>query len=198
MGGRGSGGRRIGSGRKKKSDLVRAIGGNAGKRSGVVLQHPSSTAVAPAATFGPPAELHESVAELAARTADLLFLRQAQGPGDPNPQIAELQTRVDALATRTHALQIWHELAPHAFAARTLTPATAAAFVMLCRAVVQERALSASPADAGGPNHRGLMHRVATWMKDFSVAPLGKPQYEAQPPAPQTNPLEKFVNRPRR
>ena len=46
MGGRGSGGRRTGAGRKRQSALERAISGDAGKR-GVVLQHPSSTAVAP-------------------------------------------------------------------------------------------------------------------------------------------------------
>jgi hypothetical protein len=89
-------------------------------------------------------------------------------------------------------LHVWRELAPHAFAARTLTPATCAAFVMLCRATVQERTLSASKRYAAGPNHRGLMQRVATWMKDFSVAPLGKPMYAAQPEQT-TNPLDRFT-----
>lgn len=190
MGGRGSGGRRVGSGRKRKSDLERAIGGNAGHR-GVVLQHPSSTAVAPVATFEPPAELQGPPEQLAALTADLAFLRQAPGPGDENPQIAELQTRVDALTIVAQGLAVWHELAPQAFEARTLTPATTAAFVMLCRAVVKERALSASY-DCGGPNHRGLMHRVATWMKDFGLAPLGKPIYAAEPAAT-VNPLDRFT-----
>lgn len=56
MGGPGSGGNRTGSGRKKQSDLERAIGGDAGKR-GVVLQHPNATAVAPIETFDPPKTL---------------------------------------------------------------------------------------------------------------------------------------------
>jgi hypothetical protein len=61
---------------------------------------------------------------------------------------------------------------------------------MLCRVVVLERALSASPS-AGGPNHRGLLHRVATWEKDFCIAPLGKPMLAAQPVA-KTRPVSKW------
>jgi len=56
MGGRGSGGRRSGSGRKLQSELERAIGGDAGHR-GTVLQHPTATAVAPIETFDRPASL---------------------------------------------------------------------------------------------------------------------------------------------
>jgi hypothetical protein len=82
-------------------------------------------------------------------------------------------------------------LAPHAFAARTLTPATAAVFVMLCRAIVKERALSASVA-CGGPNHRGLMQRLSSWFKDFDLAPLGKPMYAAEPDT-KVNPLDRFT-----
>lgn len=173
MGGRGSGGRRVGSGRKGKSRLA------------AVVRHPSAPAASGPidGTFDPPAELQGTPAELANLTSQLAFLRDAEGPGEPNPQIAEIQTRVETLQAHAAALAIWHELAPQAFAARTLTPATAAAFAMLCRAVVQERALSASPAFAGGPNHRGLMHRVATWMKDFCLSPFGKALSEAKPAA---------------
>lgn len=190
MGGRGSGGKRVGAGRKRKTALDRAISG-AAKPRGVVLQHPSATAVAPVVTFDPPAELQGTPAELANLLSQLAFVKQADGPGDPNPQIAELQGRVEDLQIQARALAIWHELAPHAFTARTLTPATAAAFVMLCRAVVKERALSASY-DCGGPNHRGLMQRVATWLKDFELAPFGKPMYAAEPAAA-VNPLDRFT-----
>lgn len=174
MGGRGSGGRRVGSGQK-------------GKRRLTVVRTPARTpapAVEPTVEmFDPPAELQGTPKQLATLVAELVFLHEHVGPGEPNPQIAELQARVDELTTRALALAVWHELAPHAFAARTLTPGTSAAFVMLCRAVVAERALSASPATASGPNHRGVMQRVATWMKDFNVAPLGKPLYDAEPVA---------------
>jgi hypothetical protein len=187
MGGRGSGGRRIGSGQKGKSALEHAIGG--GKRG---RKPGDETAVAAVETFGPPAELQGTPKQLATLVAELVFLHEHVGPGDPNPQIAEIQAKVDELTARALALAIWHELAPHAFAARTLTPATTAAFVMLCRGVVAERALSASPATASGPNHRGMMQRIATWMKDFNVAPFGKPMYEAEPAGP-INPLDRFT-----
>ncbi len=191
MGGRGSGGRRVGAGRKKLSALTRAISGNAGKR-GRVLQHPNNnTAVAPVKTFDPPLELQGSASELKNLLSQLAFLQQAAGPDEPNPQIAELQTQILELQGRARALAIWHELAPLAFVRRTLTPATAAAFAMLCRAIVAERALSASPVWAAGPNHRGVMQRVATWMKDFDLAPLGTPLYEAE--APKANPLDRFT-----
>lgn len=170
MGGRGSGGRRVGSGRKGKL--------------AVVVRHPSAPAIASIDAVDPPAELQGSAAELATLTSQLAFLEQADGPGEPNPQIAELEARIEELEGQARALAIWHELAPRAVAKRTLTPETAAAFAMLCRAVVQERALSASPATAGGTNHRGLMHRVATWMKDFCLSPFGKPLTEAAPATP--------------
>jgi len=195
MGGKGSGGRRVGSGRKRKSALERAISGNPGPR-GVVLQHPSvppgSTAIAPVETFDPPADWQDTEKDLANLTSQLAFLKQGQGPGEPNPQIAELQAQVLEVRSRAQALVVWHELAPQAFEARTLTPATAAAFTMLCRAVVQERSLSASPSQVNGPNHRGLMHRVSTWLKDFAIAPFGKPLYVAQPAAA-ANPLDRFT-----
>jgi hypothetical protein len=195
MGGRGSGGRRVGSGRKKLSDLERAVGGHAGKRgAAVVLQHPSasSTAVAPIETFDPPAEWVATPSQVTAIKADLVFLKQAVGPGDPNPQIADLEGRLEQLQAQADALAVWRELAPHAFTARTLTPATAATFLMLCRAVVKERALSASSYKSGGPDHRGMMARVATLSKDFVVAPFGKPLYAAEPAAP-ANPLDRFT-----
>lgn len=190
MGGRGSGGKRVGSGRKRRSDLDRAVTGAAETR-GVLLKHPSATAVAPIETFEPPADWLVAPKTLATVTAQLTFLTEAQGAGDPNPQIEQLQTRVDELQALVDALAVWRELAPHAFAARTLTPATAVMFLMLCRAVVQERALSASAATVSGPNHRGMMQRVATLSKDFIVAPFGKPMYAAEQPT--ANPLDRFT-----
>ncbi len=183
MGGRGSGGRRVGSGRKRKTALERAISGAPGPR-GVLLQHPRSTAVAPIAPFEPPLSLTTSP-QLAQLTAALTLLQTACA--DPN-QIADAQARVDAMTALCHeALAVWHELAPHAFEARTLTPATAAAFAMLCRAVARERATELPDAD-----HRGLMARIGTWMKDFGIAPLGKPLYAAEP-VQAVNPLDRFT-----
>jgi len=194
MGGRGSGGKRVGAGRKLKSALERAISGAAAPR-GVVVSHPNSTAVAPIETFDPPAELQGTPAERATLTAELAFLKQAGRPDDPNPQIAEVEARLAALDSQAQALAVWHELAPHAFAARTLTPATVALFVMLCRGVAKDRALWAS-VEANGPNHRGLMHRVATWLKDFAIAPFGKPLYAAERETT-VNPVDRFTKKAR-
>lgn len=192
MGGPGSGGggKRRGSGPKPRSAIERAIAGNTGTR-GKVLNHPSSTAVAPVETFEPPAHWRAAAAQLGKVRKQLAFLTAAPGPSDPNPQIEELEARRDDLQAKVDALAVWRELAPSAFAARTLTRATAAAFEMLCRARVQECALSASPATVSGPNHRGMMQRVATWMKDFNLAPFGKPMYAAEQPV--ANPLDRFT-----
>jgi len=123
-----------------------------------VLQHPSSTAIAPVETFAVPLAL---------------FRR----PG-PDGTVVE----------NTSAIAVWEELAPQAFEARTLTLATAAAFAMVCRAVASERTTDLSDAD-----HRGLMARVGTWLKDFGLAPLGKPMYVAQVPV--ANPLDRFTKK---
>lgn len=184
MGGRGSGGSRTGSGRKKLSDLERAIGGNAGRRAGVLLQHPNSTAVAAVETFGPPRYLTVPLAVLALRAA----LKRAKRGQAELSKIDDLQEKLDALIAQSRdVLTVWRELAPQAFEARTLTKATVSAFAMLCRAVAVERASDIPDAD-----HRGLMQRVATWMKDFALAPLGKPMYAAQPAAA-VNPLDRFT-----
>lgn len=156
MGGRGSGGRRVGSGQKPR-----------------VLPYVKPPAGA-AAHVHPPADWQDATPRIAKLRSQLAFLKQAAGPGEENPQIAEIETEIATLQATTQALAVWHELAPHACEARTLTKASAAAFAMLCRAVSQERATNVPDAD-----HRGLMHRVATWLKDFGLAPLGKPMAAA-------------------
>jgi hypothetical protein len=91
--------------------------------------------------------------------------------------------------------QVWVDLAPHAIAARTLTPATALTFRMLCRNVVLEQVL-ATGNDRGGPNHRGILQRVESELARFCLAPFGKAIYEADAePATPANPLEKFLKR---
>jgi len=89
---------------------------------------------------------------------------------------------------------VWVVLAPHAIAARTLTPATALGFRMLCRNVVLEHTL-ATGEDRGGPNHRGILQRVDAELAAFCLRPFGKPIYEAEPVATPANPLEKFLKR---
>ncbi len=117
---------------------------------------------------------------------------RADRHADLPTEIAPIETFDPPKSLRGKPRTIWNELAPCAFNARTLTPATTAAFTMLCRGVAKERALSVSKRYAGGPNHRGLMQRVGSWLKDFGLAPIGKPMYEAKPAAA-TNPLDRFT-----
>ena len=155
MGGIGSGGRRPGTGRKRKTALQKAIGGNAGHR-GKVLAHPSA--------------LNTAVVEI----------EEFDAPDD---------------LTRDERL-VWLRLAPHAFANRTLTKATALAFELLCRNVVLERRLAASALGAAGADHRGLIQRVDAELLSFNLKPCGKALYEGEPEKV-TNPLDKFLNRKR-
>lgn len=69
----------------------------------------------------------------------------------------------------------WLELAPFALQNRTLTPATALGFRMLCRNVALERMYSQSVTDRGGANHRGLIQRIDAELLRFNLAPCGKP-----------------------
>jgi hypothetical protein len=67
---------------------------------------------------------------------------------------------------------VWDALAPHAIAAKTLTPATSLAFAMLCRVVVLETQLATT--DPGGPDHRGVMQRMDSLMARFLLTGSGK------------------------
>lgn len=88
---------------------------------------------------------------------------------------------------------VWAELAPHAFANRTLTPATLLAFRVLVRNVLLERTLAESPMFQGGPNHRGLLMRVDAELLRFNLAPCGKPLTEPEQAAVPVNPLARFL-----
>ena len=79
-------------------------------------------------------------------------------------------------------VEVWLYLSPHAFKARTLTPATADAFSDLCRNRVLMLKLGKG-GDAGGADHRGLIQRVQSQMKDFSLSPMGKPLVDEAPKA---------------
>ena len=90
----------------------------------------------------------------------------------PKPLPVRLMPAPDGLLP--DEVKVWNQLAPHACAARTLTPGTADAFVALCRAMVLERELAVNTDERGGPSHRGLMQRVEVWMLRFRLSPMGK------------------------
>lgn len=95
-------------------------------------------------------------------------------------------------------LVVWHTLAPFALENRTLVPATVERFVLLCRQVVIERAMSKKIAEDGWTYlsvtidgsgqernslkahplcgaQRGMMQRVEAGMTAFRLAPTGRP-----------------------
>lgn len=90
---------------------------------------------------------------------------------------------------------VWLELAPHAFAARTLTKGTAEAFKLLCRNVLLEKDMRASVLDRGRPAHQGMIHKVETAYLRFNLSPCGKPMVAEAKPAAAVNPLERFISR---
>ncbi len=68
---------------------------------------------------------------------------------------------------------IWLKQAPHAFANRTLTRASALSFERYCKLVVAERAEGNSSA-MNGPNHRGLLKQINALELQFLLTPSGK------------------------
>ena len=93
--------------------------------------------------------------------------RPAAAPADT----ADVQPPPDMLPADA---AVWMELAPHALAERTLTPATAVAFSWLCGLVMIERKLRAAPLAVAGPDHRGLMQRVESGLARFRLTADGK------------------------
>ncbi len=72
---------------------------------------------------------------------------------------------------------VWLKQAPHAFASRTLTKASALAFERYCKVVVLERN-EARSSGVGGSNHRGLLKQINAYELQFMLAPAGKPMIE--------------------
>ncbi|HYM24444.1 MAG TPA: hypothetical protein VEU08_14610 [Vicinamibacterales bacterium] len=155
MGGVGSGGSRIGSGRKRKNAEERRLDGNAGRR-GRILPHPSASS-----TSTPPASL---------------------------PEVDEADAPNELTADER---KVWMELAPHALAKKTLTPATSLAFCLLCKNIALERRFAVSVMDAGGANHRGIIQRIQVDLAAFNLRPFGKAAVEAE--EPQRSRLEQFL-----
>lgn len=114
-------------------------------------------------------------------------------PAEPEPvPVEEFDAPNDLTMDERH---VWLELAPHAFAARTLTKATALAFRMLCRNVVLERDMRASVLDKGRAAHQGMIAKLDAELLRFSLNPCGKPMFQAKPQSKPANPLEKYLRK---
>lgn len=95
-------------------------------------------------------------------------------PPPPEPPEEPLEEIAPPRELPKRALPVWRELAPRAQEAGTLTPATATAFALLCKAIILERRLSHG-IGAGSADHRGMMQRVEVGLTRFGLAPIGKP-----------------------
>lgn len=115
----------------------------------------------------------KSLAEKALHGTAKLRERRAEPPAVEEFDAPDDLTRDERL--------VWMKLAPLAFQARTLTRATEDAFSDLCRNRVLMLELSRDPDKRGGADHRGIVQRVQSQMKDFSLSPFGKPLIEDAP-----------------
>ncbi len=106
--------------------------------------------------------------------------------------VAPIETFDPPKSLRGKPRQVWDELAPSAFEARTLTRATEVSFVMLCRNVTLLRTMDAARRGRGNANHRGMMQRVDAELTKFCLSPFGKPMYGAEP-VQAVDPLERFL-----
>jgi len=88
--------------------------------------------------------------------------------------------------------RVWLLQAPHAFANRTLTKATAMSFERYCKVVVLEQH-EAKSSGMGGSNHRGLLKQIHAYEHDFLLTPSGKAMADAPKPAAQEAPASKLA-----
>lgn len=86
---------------------------------------------------------------------------------------------------------IWLKQAPHAFANRTLTRATAFSFERYCKVIVLERNESRS-SGVGGTNHRGLLKQINELEKQFLLTPDGRPMAAPAKPVAKEDPDDAF------
>lgn len=92
--------------------------------------------------------------------------------------------------------QVWLKLAPLAMANGTLTPASALAFVEVCKTVVVVRKLEAAPLQQGTANHSTWKKLLDAQLLNFNLRPCGKPMPDAAAPAEKpANPLDRFLKR---
>lgn len=148
MGGRGSGGKRVGAGRKPKDALLRSIQGGRDRRPEPAppSADPGPTAVAPIATIQPPADL----------TAEELAIWNRDAP------LAEAE-RTLVLAT--------------ASAFREFCELEALKNKMLVSIKEEMTTVDDKGVERSNPlltHYRGAVQRLSTFRKDFKLAPFGK------------------------
>lgn len=175
MGGKGSGGRRVGAGRKRTSDAAGMLSGSRRVRARARAANQTNQT---GNQNGPAAD-----APQAAAPAALIETEIPQPPGN---------LTLDELAE-------WNDLAPRAAKMGTLTPDTQWALVDLCQARVLKTKLlrdldrmgNIVPGASAGTvvanpllaRYTTLLQRVDAGMMRFRVAPMGKELTEPEKPA---------------
>lgn len=91
---------------------------------------------------------------------------------------------------------IWLKQAPHAFANRTLTRASALAFERYCKVVVLERN-EAKSSGVGGANHRGLLKQINAYELQFLLVPAGRAMPTVDKPVGMVDEDDAFFGDPR-
>jgi hypothetical protein len=109
----------------------------------------------------------------------------APPPPPTPPEIDEADAPNDLTIEERH---LWMELAPHATANGTLTPATSLSFRLLCKNIALLLRYYPSVTEASNANHRGLMQRVDAELLRFCLSPIGKAIIEDE--KPQVDPME--------
>jgi hypothetical protein len=182
MGGRGSGGRRRGAGRKPKSAREHWLSGDAGKRGLALVERPADAGAKPG---------RRSKGK-----------RRAGAENDEKPPVAAIGAAGEVPPILTPEERAWWELwAPLAVENGTLTRITAPGFVILCqtaadmaeiRADIRERGILTERKEVLGegydavletidvkahplwPSYRGLKARLEQLVARYNLAPIGK------------------------
>lgn len=96
-------------------------------------------------------------------------------------------------------LAVWNDVAPDAITAKTLTPATAEDFAVLCRLEMEMRSVLVARRKAGwgtrglmlAKEYRGLVQRVEAKRRAYCLAAIGKQMASGSPERPK-DPFAEF------
>lgn len=174
MGGKGSGGRRIGSGRKKKPTHLRGIDGGAGRRGPAGDRDVDPVDVA-SALMDAPASLGPGECVIWQEWAPLAHAAGTLTPSTLGNFVQLCQAEVDRRELRDR-YTIWRD-------------AEGTPLALLVMDAKEELSVRRE--------HRTLSKDIHARMKDFLIAPFGKELVQADPGAGAIDPLDAFTRKVR-
>jgi phage terminase small subunit len=177
LGGRGSGGSRVGAGRKPKDAHLRAIQGG---RSRIAIQPeaPTSTAVAPLVEVLPPGDLMPDELAVWTREAPLATTERTLTPSTAGAfrEFCELEALKNTMLKRIRARLTMFDVAPASESGKD-----------------QAEPEFYEKANPLLTHYRGAVQRLSAFRKDFKLAPFGKELIA--PEQPKSNPIDRFRKR---